>query len=51
MRTMLLFTTIPASATIPVPVMMMENGCCITSIPISAPAVDMTTAISTSTAL
>jgi hypothetical protein len=48
---MLLFTTIPASATTPVPVMMTEKGWFITSMPISTPAVDRTTASSTSTAL
>ena len=48
---MLLFTTIPASATMPVPVMMIEKGWPITSMPISTPVVDSTTASSTSTAL
>ena len=48
---MLLFTTIPASATMPVPVMMIEKGCCITIMPIKTPVVDRTTARSTSAEL
>ena len=44
---MLLFTTMPARATIPVPVMMIEKACCITSIPIRTPTVDNTTASNT----
>ena len=43
-RRILLFTTIPASATMPVPVMMIENFCPMISMPISTPATDMTTA-------
>ena len=48
---MLLFTTIPASATTPVPVMMTEKGWPMTSIPKSTPALESTTASSTSTEL
>ena len=48
---MLLFTTIPASATIPVPVMMIEKNCPMMIMPQSTPATDITTASSTSTEL
>ena len=51
MSTMLLFTTMPASATMPVPVMMIEKGCSITTMPISTPVVERITARSTSAAL
>ena len=41
----------PANATMPVPVMIIEKGCCITSIPIKTPTVERTTAIRTTNAL
>ena len=43
MWTMELFTTTPASATMPVPVMMMEKNWPVTSMPSSTPTVDSTT--------
>ena len=40
---MALFTTMPASATTPVPVMMIENFCPISAMPSSTPNTDMIT--------
>ena len=48
---MLLLTTIPAKATIPVPVIITLNAWFITNIPIKTPAVERTTAIKTSAEL
>ena len=50
-KTILLLTTIPAKATIPVPVIMMEKVWSITSIPIKTPDVERTTASNTNTEL
>ena len=41
-KTMELFTTIPANATMPVPVMMIEKVCPVTIIPIKTPAIETT---------
>ena len=43
MSTMALFTTMPASATMPVPVMMMEKVCSLSAMPSSTPNTDITT--------
>ena len=40
---MALFTTMPARASTPVPVMMIENFCPVSVIPISTPITDSTT--------
>ena len=48
---MLLLTTMPANATIPVPVIMIEKVWSMTNIPISTPEVDKTTASRTNAEL
>ena len=45
MRTMALFTTIPASEMMPTPVMIMTKGMSKTMRPMSTPTVDMTTEV------